>query len=112
MGYSKTVILGYAGKDPEVGVTRGDNKVTYCNISMGCSLFIAGKRETAWYDITFWGKEAENAYKFLRKGFFFGAEGVFIKRTYKTQAGERSRWILNAESLILTPTGKERIEDD
>ena len=71
MSFNKIILVGNLGRDPELRYTPNGNAV--CNISVATS---EKKRDkagdlqdiTTWFRVTLWGKQAENASKYLTKG--------------------------------------------
>jgi single-strand DNA-binding protein len=71
MSFNKITIIGNLGRDPELRYTPQGTAV--CDFSVAVN---DRKRDksgewqdvTTWFKITFWGKQAENASKYLTKG--------------------------------------------
>lgn len=71
MSFNKIIIVGNLGRDPELRYTPQGNAV--CNISVATSEKRKDKTGefqdiTTWFRVTLWGKQAENASKYLTKG--------------------------------------------
>ena len=71
MSFNKIIVVGNLGRDPELRYTPQGNAV--CNFSVATSekrRDKAGELQeiTIWFRITCWGKNAENASKYLTKG--------------------------------------------
>jgi single-strand DNA-binding protein len=71
MSFNKITIVGNLGRDPELRYTPQGNAV--CNFSVATNEKRRDKNGdlqdvTTWFRITLWGKQAENASKFLTKG--------------------------------------------
>lgn len=71
MSFNKITIIGNLGRDPELRYTPQGNAV--CDFSVAVNdrkRDKAGEWQdvTTWFKITFWGKQAENASKYLTKG--------------------------------------------
>jgi single-strand DNA-binding protein len=69
--YNKLIAFGHLGQDPELRYTPQGTAV--CNFSMATSEKYRGKNgekleRTTWLKVTVWGKQAENAAKYLAKG--------------------------------------------
>jgi len=65
--YSRLIIVGNLGKDPELRFTEKGEPV--CTFSVACSARKSAEaQETAWYRITVWGNQAEACSKYLTKG--------------------------------------------
>ena len=78
MSFNRIIIVGNLGRDPELRYTPQGNAV--CNFSMATN---EKKRDksgemqdvTTWFRVTLWGKQAENASKYLTKGSAVYIEG-------------------------------------
>jgi single-strand DNA-binding protein len=71
MSFNKIIVVGNLGRDPELRYTPQGNAV--CNFSMATNEKRRDKSGesqdvTTWFRITLWGKQAENASKYLTKG--------------------------------------------
>ncbi len=71
MSYQKLIIVGNLGRDPEMRYTSDGTPVT--NISVATSRRWNNSdgskgEETAWFRVTLWRRDAENAAQYLQKG--------------------------------------------
>lgn len=71
MSFNKIIIVGNLGRDPELRYTPQGTAV--CSFSVATNekrKDRAGELQniTTWFRVTLWGKQAENANKFLTKG--------------------------------------------
>ena len=71
MSFNKITIIGNLGRDPELRYTPQGTAV--CDFSVAVNdrkRDKAGEWQdvTTWFKITFWGKQAENASKYITKG--------------------------------------------
>ena len=71
MSFNKIIIVGNLGRDPELRYTPQGTAV--CNFSMATTEKRRDKNGemqdiTTWFRITLWGRQAENASKYLQKG--------------------------------------------
>lgn len=92
---NRVTLIGYLGKDPEVRFTGNGNAV--CKFSMATSerwTNANGEKQesTEWHNVIVWGKEGENAGKYLLKGRLVCVEGKIQTRTYDDKDGNK-RWI-------------------
>lgn len=95
--YQKITIVGNLGKDPEMRFTPSGQAVTSFNLATNRSYTGSdGQRvkETVWFRVSVWGKQAENCNNYLRKGSKVLIEGRLIAdpatggpRTYNRQDG-------------------------
>lgn len=78
MSFNKIIIVGNLGRDPELRYTPQGSAV--CNFSMATNEKRRDKSGelqdiTTWFRITLWGRQAENASKYLNKGSSVYIEG-------------------------------------
>lgn len=71
MSFNRIILVGNLGRDPELRYTPQGNAV--CNFSIATNekrRDKAGEFQdvTTWFRVTLWGKQAENASKYLTKG--------------------------------------------
>ena len=71
MSFNKIIIVGNLGRDPELRYTPQGTAV--CNFSVATSEKRKDKTGdwqdvTTWFRVTLWGKQGENASKYLQKG--------------------------------------------
>lgn len=89
---NKVLIIGNLGKDPETRHTAGDD--TICNITVATSetwkdKSTGDKKEsTEWHRIVFFGRLAEIAGQYLRKGSAVYVEGRLQTRKWQDQNGQ------------------------
>jgi len=85
MSVNKVILVGRLGRDPEVRFTSSGQQVA--NFSLATDETYrdrAGERQkrTEWHKIVVWGKSAEIAQKYLRKGSLIYLEGRIQQREY------------------------------
>jgi len=83
---NKVMVMGRLGQDPELRHTQ--NQTAVCSLSLATTEFRMGQdgqrqETTEWHKVVVWGKQAENASKYLAKG-----RGVFIEGRLQTRAWE------------------------
>jgi single-strand DNA-binding protein len=90
-GINKVILIGNLGRDPELRYTQGNNAVATLNVATTRSYFnkTTNERveETEWHRVTLWGKDAENANKYLTKGRQVYIEGRLQTRKYEDKDG-------------------------
>lgn len=69
--YSKTVIVGNLGKDPESKFSPSGKQITTFNVAVN-----RGADKTTWYRVTTFETLAENCEKYLKKGSKVLVEGI------------------------------------
>ena len=71
MSYQKIVIVGNLGRDPEMSYINNDQAVTNFNVATNRQYTASnGERvkETTWFRVTAWGRQAETCHQYLRTG--------------------------------------------
>lgn len=113
---NKVQIIGHLGRDPEVRyATNGD---AVCNFAIATTEKWKGndgqpKEETEWHRVTAWGRTAEVAGEYLRKGSLVYVEGKIKTRKYKDKDGaEKFSVEIKCEQLTMLSSRQEgqRIE--
>jgi len=87
---SKIMIIGNVGKDAELRMTPNGKAV--CDFSVAVNRVMGGgsgerREETDWYRVSCWGRQAEIAQQYVRKGTSIFVEGTFQPRTYQAKDG-------------------------
>ena len=87
---NRATLIGNLGKDPEFRVTPGGQPV--CNFSIACSekwTDKAGQKQekTEWINIVLWGRQAEIANQYLKKGSSVYIEGKIQTRSWDDKNG-------------------------
>ena len=87
-GVNKWIGIGNLGKDPEVRVLQNDMKVANFSIAISETWFDKGsgekKEKTEWVNIVSWGKTAEIAEKYVKKG-----DKIYIEGKLQTSSWEK-----------------------
>ena len=91
-GINKVILIGNLGRDPELRYTQGNNAVCTLSVATTRSYMKGGREgerveETEWHRVTLWGKDAENANKYLTKGRQVYVEGRLQTRKYEDKDG-------------------------
>ncbi|MEI6805515.1 MAG: single-stranded DNA-binding protein [Myxococcaceae bacterium] len=109
-GVSKMTIIGNLGADPEVRYSQGG--MALCNLRVAVT---KRKKEgenyvdhTEWFTLVCFGKTAENAQRFLKKGRQVFAEGRFQARKWADKDGkERVSLEVVVNQLLFLGNGRE-----
>ena len=78
MSFHTIIIVGNLGRDPEMRYTPNGNAVTSLNVASNrVYTDTSGQRvkETTWFRVSVWGKQAENVNNYLQKGSMVLIEG-------------------------------------
>ena len=85
---NRVQLIGNLGMDPEVKSFDGGRKLAKFSVATSQSYTNnKGERvkDTQWHNIIAWGKLAETAEKYLKKGSEVALEGKLVYRTYETK---------------------------
>lgn len=83
---NKATLIGRAGKDPQVNTTSNNNKVASFSIATSEKYKDKEgntKETTEWHNVVIWGKLAEIAEKYVKKGSLLYVEGKLTTRSYE-----------------------------
>jgi single-strand DNA-binding protein len=92
MSVNKVILVGRLGRDPETRYTSGGQAVA--NFSMATDETYKdrnGERQkrTEWHKIVVWGKQAEIAQQYLKKGSLVFIEGRIQSREWQDKEGQK-----------------------
>ncbi len=92
MSVNKVILVGRLGRDPETRYTSSGQAV--CNFSMAPDESFkdrSGERQkrTEWHKIVVWGKQAEIAQQYLKKGSLIFLEGRIQSRQWDDKEGQK-----------------------
>lgn len=92
MSVNKVILVGRLGRDPETRFTGGGQAVANFSIATDESYKDrAGERQkrTEWHKIVVWGKQAEIAQQYLKKGSLVFIEGRIQSREWQDKEGQK-----------------------
>lgn len=106
---NKAILIGNLGKDPEIKTTTSGQKCA--NLTIATSEKYTDRdnnrnEKTEWHNVVLWGKQAEFAERFLRKGLSVYLEGKITTRSWDDQATGKKVYkteIVGSVLTILTP---------
>ena len=103
--FSKAMIIGNLGRDPEMRYTPNGRPVTEFSVAVNQSTKNQQTNEwveaTDWFRVTVWGDRAERTAEQLRKGNRVFVEGRFRTREFEGQDGQkRTSLDLTADNVI------------
>ena len=110
---NKVILIGNLGRDPEIRYTA-EGGTAICNIVIATSRRYKNSQgelqeETEWHRIVFFGRQAEVAQQYLRKGSPVYVEGRLRTRRYTDKDGtERYATEIVSESMQLLPSGRSQ----
>ncbi len=92
MSVNKVILVGRLGRDPETRYTGGGQAVA--NFSVATDETYKDKsgerqKRTEWHKIVVWGKQAEIAQQYLKKGSLIFIEGRIQSREWQDKEGQK-----------------------
>jgi single-strand DNA-binding protein len=92
MSVNKVILVGRLGRDPETRFTGGGQAVA--NFSVATDETYKDKngerqKRTEWHKIVVWGKQAEIAQQYLKKGSLIFVEGRIQSREWQDKEGQK-----------------------
>jgi len=102
--YNKVVLLGRLSRDPQLRFTATQMAVCNMGVAVGRKWKSAtgeAKEETAFIDVTAWGKTAENVQKYLKKGSLVLVDGHLTTESWTDKATDqkRSKTVVTADGV-------------
>lgn len=110
MSFNKIIVVGNLGRDPELRYTPQGNAV--CDFSVATNEKRRDKSGelqsvVTWFKITLWGKQAENASKYLTKGSSVYIEGrLRIEEWTDRDSNKRFSLEVNATDMQFLSGGR------
>jgi single-strand DNA-binding protein len=92
MSVNKVILVGRLGRDPETRYTGGGQAVANFSVATDETYRDkAGERQkrTEWHKIVVWGKQAEIAQQYLKKGSLVFIEGRIQSREWQDKEGQK-----------------------
>ena len=111
---NKVILIGNLTKDPELITTN--NGVSLCRFSLAIQRSFAsadGEREADFINIVVWRGQADNCYKYLKKGSKAGVVGSIQTRAYDGSDGTRkyATEVVASEVQFLSSRGASGVEE-
>jgi single-strand DNA-binding protein len=79
--FQKVILVGNLGKDPEMRYTPSGQAVTNLSVATNRSYTSSDGnqvKETVWFRVSVWGKQAETCHQYLKKGRQVLVEGRLV----------------------------------
>jgi single-strand DNA-binding protein len=92
MSVNKVILVGRLGRDPETRYTGGGQAVANFSIATDESYKDRNgekQKRTEWHKIVVWGKQAEIAQQYLKKGSLLFLEGRIQSREWQDKEGQK-----------------------
>lgn len=122
--YSKTVVVGNLGRDPEMRFTSGGQSVTSFSVATNRRWTDQNgqtQEKVTWFRVTAWGKLGELCNQYLSKGRIVLVEGDIEASAWKSQEGEaratleltaRNVRFIGGRDLVVGGGGGDRMQED
>ena len=97
-------LIGHVGKDPEVKTFGDRTKAAFSIATTDNYKNAKGEKveDTQWHNIVIWGKLADVAEKYLKKGQEIVVEGRLVHRDFETDKGEKRHITeINVNDLVM-----------
>ncbi len=110
---NKAIIVGNLGKDPDFRVTPGGQQVASFSIATSDKWTDKSgekKERTEWHNIVLWGRLAEIANQYLKKGSSVYLEGRIQTRSWDDKDGNK-RYTTEIVGSSLQMLGKKGYDD-
>jgi single-strand DNA-binding protein len=113
-GINKVILVGNLGKDPEVRFFDNDKKKA--SFSLATSETYNNKEgekitRTEWHNVVLWGRLAEIAEAYLRKGRQVYIEGKISSRSYEDKEGNK-RYVTEINGQQMQLLGRQSHEGE
>lgn len=108
MSLNVVTLVGRAGRDPEVKYFESGNVV--CNLTLAVNRRTRNSEEPDWFSLEIWGKTAQVAADYVRKGSLIGVSGV-LKFDYWQDRGtgvDRSKPVIRVDRLELLGSRRDQ----
>ena len=108
---NKVILVGNLTRDPELITTNSG--VSMCRFSLAIQRRFAsadGNRETDFIPVVVWRAQADNCYKYLKKGSKAGIVGSMQTRNYETPEGQKryvTEVVADEVEFLSTKTAEE-----
>ena len=106
---NSVVVVGRAGRDPEMRYFESGKVKTTFSVAVNLP---TKEKETDWFDIEVWGRQAEVAGEYVRKGSLIGIEGrLDFNRWTDDQGQKHVKAFVSATNLRLLGSKKDNQSD-
>jgi single-strand DNA-binding protein len=94
-------LVGRAGSEPDVKYFESGS--IKCNLTLAVNRRTSKSDEPDWFNLEIWGKTAEIAANYVRKGSLIGIQGVLKIETWsdRTTGANRSKPVIKVDRLDL-----------
>jgi len=113
LNLNKTILTGHVGKDPEIKFTPTGKKVARFNIATGVTYKKPDGTQvtkTSWHIVEAWGKKADIAETYIKKGMHVLIEGTLDYKVYEKNEITIKTAYIHPISIIMLD--KKKMEED
>ena len=105
-------LIGRLGKDPEVKTFEKSKKASFSIATTDTYKNQKGEKisDTQWHNLVIWGRLADVAGQYLKKGSEVVVEGKLVHRSYEAAGGEK-KYITEINVTDMLMLGKNRYEE-
>ncbi len=108
---NSVTLIGRLGKDPEVKVFEKSKRASFSIATTDAYKNAKGEKveDTQWHNVVIWGRLADVAGKYLKKGNEVCVEGKLVHRAYESGKGEK-KYIteVNVNDMLMLGGGKAK----
>ena len=99
-------LVGRAGRDPEARYFESGTNV--CNLTLAVNRRKKDE-DPDWFNLEIWGKTAEVATNYVRKGSLIGVTGSIHQEKWTDRASgdEKSKWVVRVDRLDLLSSKRD-----
>ena len=112
MALNLVILVGHAGADPEIRYL--DQGGQLCKLPLAVKRFSRHSEGPDWFNLEMWGKTAEIAYNYVKKGKLIGVQGSLKIDTWSDRrtGKQRSRPVIRVDILeLLGSKGDNALSD-
>lgn len=108
MSLNLVTLVGRAGRDPEMRFFESGGSV--CNLSLAVNRRRKGDDKPDWFDLEIWGRTAEIAGEYVRKGSLIGVTGTlkFDRWKDRNTGEDRQKPVIRVDRLDLLGSRQDR----
>ena len=104
MSVNKVILLGHIGADPEIRYPEPDRPIAFMSLATNDRYANSTTEITEWHNIVMWGRSAEMAERYIRKGARLLVEGKIRTRYWEdNNAIKRSITEIYVDNFELLP---------
>ncbi|SEJ07464.1 single-stranded DNA-binding protein [Nitrosomonas eutropha] len=106
---NKVQLIGYLGSDPEIRYTKEREAITHARIATSETWKKNGEKQekTEWHQVIFFGKLAEIAGEYLKKGSLTYVEGRLQTRSWDKDGETRYTTEIVVDGMKMLPNSKK-----